>query len=670
MGEIEDNKLEKLKATGNLPTPRGVALEIIRLSQLESVHVAQITRVVQADPALSGRLLKAANSPALGGRRPVMRVADAIALLGVPPVRQLALGFSLVSNYRGGKCAAFDYQGFWSGSLVMALAAQALAARLRIAAPEEVFTGGLLARVGRLALATLYPVEYSRLLAQCDGRHGSELRRLEQLEFATDEVELTGALLMDWGLPRVLVSAIEAHPDPRQVNFAPGSRAARLAHQYHVASLLGELVLAPAAARGALLPPLLAEAASLDLDPDALRSLTDEVIGLWREWGSILEVPTGDPGNVFEVPPAAGLSDEALAPAPQEALAPMPHEALAPMPHEALAPVPHEALAPVPQAAPRPLRILVAGDDPALAPRVREILGDEGHGVAAVRNAREALARALVLDPNMLIIDWEALGAEAAQLCKALRGTPASRGMYILLLTDRREDERAIEALDARADDCLGKPISAPLLKARVHAVQRIVSERAELGREAESNRKLAADLAVSNRRLQQAAMSDALTGLPNRRYALERMEQEWAAAHRHAGPLSCVLLDVDGFKAINDRHGHDTGDAVLRHVAAVLRKNARVHELICRIGGEEFLVICPESGLDEAFRCAERLRSALAGTLPPGLGAPVTASIGVASNDTGAASAADLLKMADRAMYRAKAAGRNRSIRYEPEFA
>ena len=166
MTPIDISKFEQFKASGELPSPKGVALAIMQLTQRDDVSMSDLARVLKTDPAFVGRLIKAANSVnALGyGRRPVVSVQDALMVLGAPAVRTLALSFSLLSDYAQGKCGRFDYRDYWSQSLATAIAMQIVTARTRAAAPEETFSVGLLARIGELALATLYPDGYSCLL--------------------------------------------------------------------------------------------------------------------------------------------------------------------------------------------------------------------------------------------------------------------------------------------------------------------------------------------------------------------------------------------------------------------------------------------------------------------------------------------------------------------------
>lgn len=141
-------KLELIPLSGELPSPKGVALAILELCRRDDTTLAEIARVVQTDPALSSRLIRQANSAAQGAVRPIASVVDAIGRLGIGTVRNLAMGFSLVDQYQNGPCAAFDYQAFWSHALLMALAAQSFGAMTKLGSSEELFACGLLAQVG------------------------------------------------------------------------------------------------------------------------------------------------------------------------------------------------------------------------------------------------------------------------------------------------------------------------------------------------------------------------------------------------------------------------------------------------------------------------------------------------------------------------------------------
>ena len=191
---------------------------------------------------------------------------------------------------------------------------------------------------------------------------------------------------------------------------------------------------------------------------------------------------------------------------------------------------------------------------------------------------------------------------------------------------------------------------------------QRVIKLQQEVERDRENIRRFAAELAVTNSKLQQVALTDFLTGFPNRRYAMSRLQQEWASALRSGHDLACMVVDVDTFKQINDSYGHDVGDAVLRHLAVIFREAVRAEDVICRMGGDEFLVICPNSSLDAALSCAHRLRDAVTASqvVVGSLTLGISISIGVAERDPGMTDVEAMIKRADESVYLAKARGRN----------
>lgn len=630
------DKLQELRSMGDLPSPKGAALAVIRLTRRDDVSIAELARVVQTDPALVGRLIKAANASRRGAHRPVAAVQDALLLLGIPAVRYLALSFSLLSNHRSGKCLHFDYRRFWSHSLACAVAAQAIAGQTRAAPPEEAFCIGLLSRIGELTLATLFPAEYDGLLERWQNTRTESLAVLEQAAFAMTHAELTAAMLQDWGLPAMFVEPVSLHETPEAANFPPDSRLYRLTWTLSLARRIADVCLAVDAERRALVSKLPLLGSRLSIDSEALLDLCDRVVREWQDWARQLSVDAG------EVPPFEELS--------------------------ALPPVPELSPDGMPSAAPAAdgvgvMRVLVVDDDNSMRALLKTLLTNAGYEVHEAADGQQGFERAIELQPHIMIVDWLMPGMDGVELTRALRQTKPGRGIYILILTALGAEEKLVEAFDAGVDDFMSKPLRPRVLGARLRAGQRVVMLQQEIERDREEIRRFAAELAVTNRRLHEAALTDVLTGLPNRRYAVERFLQEWQAASRNDRPLSCMVVDVDNFKRVNDTYGHDVGDRVLKQTAQAIKSGMRAGDVVCRTGGDEFLVISPETDLASACVCAERICRAVA-DMKPGADQPLfssSVSIGVATRTAGTANIDALIKLADDGVYQAKQQGRNR---------
>lgn len=643
---IDMNRFAQLKATGDLPSPRGVALAIIRMTQSDDVSVAELARVIKGDPAFVGRIIKAANGLVGLQRRSVVSVQEALMVLGMPAVRTMALGFSLLSSYRKGACAGFDYVRFWSSSLVMALSMQTLVQRLRVVAADEAFSVGLLARIGELAMATVYPVEYGRLLLEVQRNPDRRLLDLEQEALAMTHRELGAAMLVDWGLPPVFSEPVRFFEQTERAAFAPESREATVMQCLVLSRAVAEICLAVEADQPALMGMVLKLALRLGYSRDEFVGACSDIGRQWVEWGKLLQIDTVTPPQFSELCPGDGGDASAAV-----------------KPGEGAAPEASVAVEAAPQSPSAALRILLVDDEASSRDQLREVLDGEGHRLFEVRPGQQVLEAVVELQPHMMVIDCGVFGAESERLIRALRATRVGRRMYILLLAPNDDDDRLIDAFESGADDFLLKPFRPKVLTARFHAGQRVVRLQQELERDREEVRHFAAELAISNRRLQEVALTDALTGFPNRRYAIDRMHQEWVTATRNRRPLSCMIIDLDGFKLINDTHGHDVGDMVLRQAADALREALRGQDVICRTGGDEFLVICPETGLTSAMICAERLRASVDALLieTGGPALELTVSIGVAMRDRAMADLDALIKQADRGAYMAKRQGRNR---------
>jgi two-component system, cell cycle response regulator len=648
----DPTKFEELKASGRLPSPKGVAVAILRLSQRDDVTSHDLAHLVKTDPAFAGRLIKAANSIGAGGRRPVVAVSDAIMRLGIPAVTQLALGFSLVTGYRAGNCEAFDYDGFWSRSLLAAIAMQAMTLQTGVAPPEETFTCGLLSRIGSLALATLYPAEYSKIIREVEAAPAgtADIAALERQAFALDHAELSAAQLADWGIPKIFIEPVLHHEQPNHNEFAAGSRGQVLTDSLLVASELALMCTAEESARPEMLVKVAGLCHRIGVDADTLNTIADRVVAEWQEWGNLLSVPTR------KLPPFAEIAADPAT--------------------LAAAPAATPATTPAGTAAPTQenkgntcLRLLVVDDDHSTVMYLQRLLQAQGYEVHVACNGRDGLELALDIHPHIVITDWVMPEMDGIALTRALRNSRFGRSMYILVLTTVDDEAKLVEAFDAGADDFLAKPPRPRVLEARLGAGRRVIQLRRELEEDREEIRGFASGLAVTNRRLREAAMLDPLTEFPNRRYAMERLDQEWASALRNSRPLACMVIDVDSFKHVNDRYGHAAGDAVLQKTAEVLKQSARAHDVICRIGGDEFLVICPDTEGSAALQCGERLCRAVAATEVEYSSHRFngSVSVGIAARDDGMPDPKAMMRAADHAMYQAKHAGRNRARVHRP---
>jgi HD-like signal output (HDOD) protein len=299
---LDPSQFEEIKASGNLPSPKGPALKVMELCQRDNVSLPEITHVLQIDPAMVGRILKLANSAAFNRPRPAVALTpDVLISIGIQAVRQVVLAFSLVSGNREGPCPGFDYEVFWSRSAATGVATQLICASMRVAPPADLFTVGLLSNIGRLALAALYPVRYGELLARAGGQFNLLLSDLENAAFGHTHLDIAAAMMKDWGLPKLFADAVLFHETPELAKFDAGSRSALLVNCVHLGARMANLCFLEQA-RGldefAKLRPI---AQQLGIADVSLIKLGDQMLREWAEWGALLEIP------VHEVTPFSKL---------------------------------------------------------------------------------------------------------------------------------------------------------------------------------------------------------------------------------------------------------------------------------------------------------------------------------------------------------------------------
>jgi two-component system, cell cycle response regulator len=294
--------------------------------------------------------------------------------------------------------------------------------------------------------------------------------------------------------------------------------------------------------------------------------------------------------------------------------------------------------------------ILLVEDRASSSERIVAALRDF-HDVEIENRPQEALFRAAESNYELVVVSLNLADFDALRLCSQLRSLERTRSIPILLLADLEDRQRVLRGLDLGVNDYIVRPIDRNELLARVRTQLR----RKRYADSLRDNVQAAIELAVV----------DALTGLNNRRFLETHLANALDQAAHKGRPLSLMILDIDHFKSVNDTYGHDAGDEVLKVFSQRIKRVLRGADLVCRLGGEEFVVVMPETPLNVAARVAERVRAAVEGQqfpIDPGATRtiPVTASIGLA--ERGADANADaLLRRADKALYASKSAGRNR---------
>src|SRR5262245_19835346 len=292
------------------------------------------------------------------------------------------------------------------------------------------------------------------------------------------------------------------------------------------------------------------------------------------------------------------------------------------------------------------IKVLLVDDDPAMLRLLSKWLESDGFQLLRTGDGRSAMEIIETERPRLLVTDWEMPNVNGLELCRWVRSQNFGHYVYIVILTVRTDSQDMLKGLEAGADDFLKKPVDRNELVARIRAGTRVM----EL-----------------EQRLSLLANTDAMTGLATRRVLFDNFRRDWDRSERYHTHLSCVMIDIDYFKRINDNYGHQAGDEVLRQVGELLRSGVRTCDCIGRYGGEEFCVVLPETTDEQAVTWAERMRTRIAAqqikvndtTLQ------VTASFGVAQRLADTSSPEVLVDMADQALVVAKRSGRDRVVAY-----
>jgi two-component system cell cycle response regulator len=309
-------------------------------------------------------------------------------------------------------------------------------------------------------------------------------------------------------------------------------------------------------------------------------------------------------------------------------------------------------------------RILIVDDHDDNVELLRMRLEAWGYRTASERDGEAALAAVEADPPDLVLLDVmmpKVDGFEVARRVKANRALPF---VPIIMQTALDSTHDKVQGLEAGADDYITKPIDFAELKARINSMLRIK-------RLQEALEERERELLEVNERLRHMSQTDGLTGLDNRRHIEERLREMWEHHQRLHEPLACVMVDLDRFKSVNDTYGHQAGDAVLKQLAQILKREAREIDRIGRYGGEEFMLLLPGTVLDSAVTFAERVRKEVEGHTFTFEGGSLrrTASFGVSAvSHPKIRDCEALVRAADDALYVAKETGRNRVVRFDSE--
>jgi two-component system cell cycle response regulator len=296
-------------------------------------------------------------------------------------------------------------------------------------------------------------------------------------------------------------------------------------------------------------------------------------------------------------------------------------------------------------------RILVVDTDNRRADRLRNYL-EPAFRLDCLTNPSDAVLVAAQGEYELVLISMALEDFDALRVCSQIRTLEQTRSLPLILMAEESDRARVVRGLDLGVNDFIMRPIERNELVARVRTQIRRYRYTVELRQSVTNTMAL--------------AVLDELTGLYNRRYFDRHLAIMLGKAHEQGRDMALMLMDIDFFKSVNDTHGHDAGDAVLKEFALRLRRSVRGVDLACRYGGEEFVVLMPDTDLAQAHAIAERVREAVADKgFEAGTGWPlrVTISLGVALNESDADTPDTMLKRADMALYRAKREGRNRVV-------
>ncbi|MEA2101058.1 MAG: diguanylate cyclase [Thermodesulfobacteriota bacterium] len=303
--------------------------------------------------------------------------------------------------------------------------------------------------------------------------------------------------------------------------------------------------------------------------------------------------------------------------------------------------------------------IFIVDDMPNNLKLLGPILSKENFEIAAAQSGRQLFSMLEEDLPDLILLDIMMPEMDGIEVCRRLKDSPRTQKIPVIFLTALRGTDDIVKGLKAGAVDYVNKPFHAAELLARVHTQIDLKRKTDEIHRMNKEMHQLTQELKQRNSELEQISITDGLTGLYNHKYIINRLEQEISHAKRYSTALSTAMFDIDHFKQVNDKYGHQTGDKVLKEIASAIVSQLRKVDLAGRYGGEEFMLILPNTQRQRAMIVAQRIRQHIEGLEWGHEGMSITISGGVSTlknEDIG-----QLIMKTDNLLYQAKTNGRNR---------
>lgn len=308
--------------------------------------------------------------------------------------------------------------------------------------------------------------------------------------------------------------------------------------------------------------------------------------------------------------------------------------------------------------------IVIVDDIPNNLRLLADILQKRGYKVRPAANGSRALDAIRKEPPSIILLDIMMPDMDGYEVCRRLKDDPSTRDIPVIFLSALDEVFDKVKAFRIGRVDYISKPFQEEEMLARVNTHLIIRTQQKALAYQNEELRKKNALITEQNRKLELLATTDFLTGLANRRHFLDKAQQEISRCQRGSKRFAVILLDIDHFKKVNDTYGHECGDKVLKGVARCLTETLRVHDVVARWGGEEFICLLPETDNSGASHVAEKIRSTVENHRYEcdRHNLMITVTLGVSAYNS-SYTIEECIHQADQSLYTGKAQGRNRVV-------